>query len=379
MKGCAVSKTIPSVISLTSQQRSVLETLPSKSRALSPLLITEVAAAVELTARAALNIIDDLVARGLAEVHDVAAEDKGWARWNEPLTANRTIAGDFNVGEVIAIEEARPGHEVPGWKVTMPPRAKREQWTVEYVADRAAARKRAKVVAAGYFNGITLVEVDGWRLKPICIVPPKPADSSEKPRGPVFFRYEKAKRTNNCAHDLTETPDYRSRLGVRDFPVMTVEDFGLLEDQHQVFRNIDKLVEVDESFRDLLRFLILRIVGNKYERLFCYQIAQLSELGTGFSSSWHNGGVQSDRRDDVVLSFITTMCGQSLNLRLRGDELCLRGGTDDVYRYKNHYVRLPLLSYENREKSAAKIDRLVDRWHYGKYYSKLGARVSEES
>jgi hypothetical protein len=109
----------------------------------------------------------------------------------------------------------------------------------------------------------------------------------------------------------------------RDLNVLSENDRSLAQDNWRCLSQIDTLTDVQDGFRETLRLLAYRVMGNPAARMNLYIIAQLSEMGTGFSSTFENGGTQSDRRDDVFLWF--TSFGGGFKIRLRGDLLTLIG------------------------------------------------------
>jgi len=142
--------------------------------------------------------------------------------------------------------------------------------------------------------------------------------------------------------------------------VLDPEVRHLLKAQSSALRGVEELVDVTDAFRDTVRLIAHRMVGNAVTELFLFQVVQLSELGTGWSSSFENGNAQSDRRDDVMFELITEMCGIPCTLRLRGDRLTIKGN--------NGFERsaaFPNLDRSNRGELARTLDELLLKWWNG--------------
>jgi len=137
------------------------------------------------------------------------------------------------------------------------------------------------------------------------------------------------------------------------------ESRELFLSQANALSGIEHLVGVDDSFKDTVRFVAHRVLANEKVHLFLYQVSQLSELGTGFGGSFGNGGTQSDRRDDVQLSFITGICGIPCTIRLRGDEITIRA--TNGFRKDT----LPNIADSRRAALASTLDHLVNCWWNG--------------
>jgi hypothetical protein len=132
----------------------------------------------------------------------------------------------------------------------------------------------------------------------------------------------------------------------------------LLKSQGSSLKRIEELVDVSEEFKDTVRFVAHRTIANQHVNLYLYQVPQLSELGTGFGSSFEDGGHQSDRRDDVVLHFITEMCGIPCTIRIRGEDLSIWGRSRDNRRS----APFPALTHGNRAALAGVLDDLLSWW-----------------
>lgn len=93
-------------------------------------------------------------------------------------------------------------------------------------------------------------------------------------------------------------------------------------------KKIDELVGVSEGYKSACRAVALRFMSYQ-DRFRCfYAVAQLSEFGTGWNSSFENGNAQSKRRDDVQLDFITSVGGTRAQAWLIGwtIKFCVRTG-----------------------------------------------------
>lgn len=105
--------------------------------------------------------------------------------------------------------------------------------------------------------------------------------------------------------------------------VMDEEELGLVGAGSRCLADIDRLVEVSDQFKETVRLVAFRVLGNTRVRLHLYIMVQLSELGTGMFSSFERGSTQSERRDDVMMDFTTPGGGVGFSLRLRGQTLTL--------------------------------------------------------
>lgn len=353
----------PLIKELTEQQLSVLRLLPAYYLNGDPAAVDQIADAASLSVRATFNVIDDLVSMGLTVVEEEESDknEMSGARWRNPHVAKRTLGGDFNVGAVIAVVQRDNA-----WAVEIPPTIDQGPWTVELWQTKAEALRRAKAIGSERFYKITVIASE-WakRAKPVYVVPARVETNKKKKTR--FGYYVKRDKYDPRSRRLVPSPDHRYNLSP-SLAVMNDETNGLLGDQRVALKKIDELFEVDESYKNTLRFLVYRMIANPLARIFCYQIAQLSELGTGIGSSWENGGVQSDHRDDVVINLIDRVGGQTLNLRLQRDILIVWGNSRGTRRSKDHYVRFPNLTWENREQLAGKIDRIMERWYFGADY-----------
>lgn len=139
--------------------------------------------------------------------------------------------------------------------------------------------------------------------------------------------------------------------GMRDAIEGDPEHAGLVRDQARAVQAIAGLVDVSDGYKDTLLAVVGRVTGNRYVPLHLYQAVQLSELGTGFDSSFEKGNAQSRVREDVVLNFITGICGSRLGLRVFSDRFEWREtGPNGTH------------GFGSRAELAKAVDRNVDAW-----------------
>lgn len=142
---------------------------------------------------------------------------------------------------------------------------------------------------------------------------------------------------------------------------MDHEEESLRKSESIAFGEILKLVDVSDEYKDDIRLIAATVISNPYLDMKFYLLGQLSELGTGFDSSFENGGTQSDIREDVLMNFISQYCGSSLDLRVRGKDVTLRP------RYSQ--FKEPSQTFQLRGDRAQKIHvinlTVAHWWNYG--------------
>lgn len=146
-----------------------------------------------------------------------------------------------------------------------------------------------------------------------------------------------------------------------DLNVMDEEELGLVADTTRCLADIDRFIDVSDQFKETVRLIAFRILGNTKVRLHLYIMVQLSELGTGLFSSFERGSMQSDRRDDVMMEFTTPGGGVGFNLRLRERTLTLR----KQMRQGSIVREIPLHEWSDngpRKIIATAVDELLAEW-----------------
>lgn len=147
---------------------------------------------------------------------------------------------------------------------------------------------------------------------------------------------------------------------------MDEEQLQMVADNWRCLSRIDKLIDVTDCYRETLRLIAYRVMANPTLRMHLYIFAQLSEMGTGFNGTFENGGMQSDRRDDVIMWFSSLRGGLGFRMRLRADDLSLLTDGDGKREPIRRIVPLhDIYNAETRVAICAAVDDMFRAWWEG--------------